>query len=79
MANVNVTTGSSRLNHSVQNLLDKWEDTREVWNDDVRRDFEDRQIRPLEAAVDSALNGMRALAEVLDRLKADCADRQDSW
>jgi hypothetical protein len=75
MGNANVHAGANRLKHSLRNLLDKWEDARAVWNDEVRRDFEDRQIHPLETAINASLNGMQELAEVLSRVRADCSDR----
>lgn len=78
MGNPNVHAGANRLKHSLRELLDRWEDTSAVWNDQVRREFEERQIRPLESAMNSALNGMQELAEVLARARAECADRNET-
>lgn len=79
MANANVHAGANRLKHTIRDLLDRWEDTRAVWNDAVRRDFEERQIRPLETSVNSAINGMQEISEVLARLRADLAEAPEGW
>ncbi|MBX6311571.1 MAG: hypothetical protein IRY99_01405 [Isosphaeraceae bacterium] len=78
MTNANVTAGANHLKHALRDLMEKWEATKATWNDQVRRDFEERQLVPLESAVNAALNGMQELAEVLGRVRFECSDRNDS-
>lgn len=75
MGNANVHSAANRLKHSLRDLLEHWDATRETWQDAVAREFEERQIRPLESATNAAMNGMQDLAEVLARVRADCDDR----
>ena len=79
MANAALISSSNRLDHSMKALRERWEATRATWNDKVRRDFEERHLLPLESAVNSALDGMHKMAEVLDQVRRDCSDRNESW
>jgi hypothetical protein len=78
MPNARVMAGSTRLNQTVRALKDQWLVTEATWGDSVRRRFEDRYLAPLEPAVDSAINGMLKIAEVLDQVRRDCSDRSES-
>ena len=78
MPNARVMAGSTRLNQTVRALKDQWLVTEETWGDSVRQRFEDRYLAPLEPAVDSAINGMAKIAEVLDQVRRDCSDRSES-
>ena len=78
MPNARVMAGSTRLNQTVRALKDQWLVTEATWGDSVRQRFEDRYLAPLEPAVDSAINGMQKIAEVLDQVRRDCSDRSES-
>ena len=78
MPNARVMAGSTRLNQTVRALKDQWLVTEETWGDSVRQRFEDRYLAALEPAVDSAINGMMKIAEVLDQVRRDCSDRSES-
>ena len=78
MPNARVMAGSTRLNQTVRALKDQWLVTEATWGDAVRQRFEDRYLAPLEPAVDSAINGMSKIAEVLDQVRRDCSDRSES-
>lgn len=77
MPNANVMAGVSRLKHALNALQEHWRVTEPTWNDAVRRRFEERHLLPLDSAVDSALNGMQKIAEVLDQIRRDCSDRSE--
>ena len=78
MPNARVMAGSTRLKQTVRALRDQWLVTEETWGDSVRRRFEERYLAPLEPAVDSAINGMQKIAEVLDQVRRDCSDRSET-
>jgi hypothetical protein len=77
MPNARVIHGSTRLSQAVRVLRDQWLITEATWSDAVRKRFEDRFLAPIEPAVDSALNGLQKLAEVLDNVRRDCSDRSE--
>jgi len=78
MPNAKAMAGSTRLHQTVRALKDQWLIVEATWGDSVRQRFEERYLAPLEPAVDSAINGMAKLAEVLDQVRRDCSDRSES-
>jgi hypothetical protein len=79
MPDAHVVTGANRLKHAMKTLLEHWEVTKETWTDQVRRDFEDHHLAPIERAVDVALNGMQEIGEVLAKVRKDCSDPDQGW
>jgi hypothetical protein len=77
MPNAKVIAGSTRLGQCARILRDHWRITEETWSDSVRQRFEDRYLVPLESAVDSAVNGIQGIAEILDQVRRDCSDRSE--
>ncbi len=77
MPNAKVLAGSTRLGQCARVLRDHWRITEETWSDSVRQRFEDRYLVPLESAVDSAVNGIQGIAEILDQVRRDCSDRSE--
>ena len=79
MANAKVLAGATRLKQTTRALRDQWLVTEETWGDAVRQRFEERYLAPLEPAVESAINGLQAMAEVLERVRRDCSDRSEQF
>jgi hypothetical protein len=77
MPNAKVIAGSTRLSQTIRILRDHWLVTEATWSDSVRQRFEERYLAPLESAVDSAVNGLQSLAEILDQVRRDCSDRSE--
>jgi hypothetical protein len=78
MPNAKVLAGATRLKQTTRVLRDQWLSTEAGWGDVVRQRFEERYLAPIEPAVDSAVNGLQILAEVLDRVRRDCSDRSET-
>jgi hypothetical protein len=78
MPNARVLASATRLNQTIRAVKDQWLVTEATWGDSVRQKFEERYLAPLEPAVDSAMNGMQKIAEVLDQVRRDCSDRSES-
>ena len=77
MANAKVLAGSTRLGQTIRAVRDQWLITEATWSDSVRQRFEERYLAPLDPAVDSAINGLQKIAEVLDQVRRDCSDRSE--
>jgi hypothetical protein len=77
MPNAKALAGAHRLSQTIRVLRDHWLVTDEAWADSVRQRFEERYLAPLEPAVDSAVNGLQKIAEVLDQIRRDCSDRSE--
>jgi hypothetical protein len=77
MPNMKAIAGSNRLGQTIRSVRDQWLLTEATWNDSVRQRFEERYLAPLEPAVESAINGMQKIADVLDQVRRDCSDRSE--
>jgi hypothetical protein len=78
MPNSRVVAGANRLGQTIRLLRDQWLITEETWSDSVRERFGERYLAPLDPAVDSAVAGLQALAEVLHNVRRDCSDRSEA-
>jgi len=77
MPNAKALAGSHRLAQCFRLLRDQWLATEVTWSDSVRQRFEERHLAPLESAVDSAVNGIGTIAEILEQVRRDCSDRSE--
>jgi hypothetical protein len=77
MPNAKALAGSHRLAQCFRLLRDQWLATEVTWSDSVRQRFEERHLTPLESAVDSAVNGINTMAEILEQVRRDCSDRSE--
>ena len=57
----------------MKTLLERWDATRDQWDDKVARDFEKNHLLPLEQQVEHALRGMDKLGEILTKVRSDCS------
>jgi hypothetical protein len=78
MGSTNVIAGANRIKSAMKALMERWLTTEATWNDSVRQRFEERYILPLDPAAEAAINGMRKLANVLDKVHRDCSDRSET-
>ncbi|MBV8486855.1 MAG: hypothetical protein JO161_01115 [Planctomycetaceae bacterium] len=65
---------SSRLEHALRELREKWQITRESWDDQVARDFEENHLNVLEHLVRHTIVGMDRLAETLGKIRRQCQE-----
>jgi hypothetical protein len=77
MPNARALACSTRLSQTIRVLRDQWLVTEATWSDSVRSRFEERYLAPIEPAVDSAMNGLQKIAEVLEQVRRDCSDRSE--
>jgi hypothetical protein len=69
---MNLSNSSMELNGTLKDLRILWDETKEVWNDGVRQDFEKNQWVSLELRVLGGIRAMERLAPVLEKLQRDC-------
>jgi hypothetical protein len=77
MPNAKALAGSHRLAQCFRLLRDQWLATEATWGDSVRQRFQERHLAPLESAVDSAVNGIKSMADILEQVRRDCSDRSE--
>lgn len=61
----NLSTTQAQLSEAFQRLRRCWEDTKAVWNDKVRWDFEKIYWTPLEGQTQTTLKEMERLAQLI--------------
>jgi hypothetical protein len=69
-----VSNQSGRLQHALKTLRERWELTRETWDDQVAREFEITHLQPLEHMVKHTMIGMDKFSEVLAKLRRQCEE-----
>lgn len=65
--------GTSKLQHALKTLRAHWDSTQDGWRDQVRRDFEERHLAPLDAQVTQTIRAMDTLADVFAKIYRDCS------
>jgi hypothetical protein len=68
-----MSVGSTKLQYSLKNLRKHWEEAQEGWADQVRQDFDDRHLKPMETQVSATMRSMDKLAEVMAKMRQECS------
>jgi hypothetical protein len=74
MNTANVSAGTAKLEHAIKTLRVHWDATKDDWNDQVRQNFEEKHLAPMETRVQAASRGMDQLALVLAQMIRDVGD-----
>jgi hypothetical protein len=69
-----MSVDSARLQHALKDLRQKWEITRESWDDQVARDFEKNHLDALQHLVKHTIVGMDKLSETLAKIRRQCQE-----
>jgi hypothetical protein len=64
---------ASSLQHAMKTLRARWDMTQEVWNDSVRRQFEEQYLVPLEPQVMTTLKAVNRLSQIFSRASEECS------
>ena len=70
---MNVSTDRAKLHNQLKDLRARWQEVQDVWDDPVRKDFEEGHWAALEAHVTAALRAMDQLAAVMTQARHDCS------
>jgi hypothetical protein len=66
------STGRLLLYSAMKTTSEHWEQTSRVWQDQVRRDFEENCLAPLQLQVQDTLHAIDRLWVVLGQMQRDC-------
>ena len=69
---MNLNDERVRLAALTRELWSRWEQTREVWSDAKRIEFQQRYMEELRASVDNALARIEHLDKILTQVRSDC-------
>lgn len=70
----NLAAGTAKLEHALKTLRVKWDATQADWSDQVRQNFEEKHLAPLETRVQATIRGMDQLAAILAQMIRDVGD-----
>lgn len=70
---VSLDLARHRLLSAHEALVENWETTRHVWQDQVGAAFAKERIEPLAPLVATTLGAMDRLSQVLNRVRHDCS------
>lgn len=65
------------LRHSLRDLQAKWNDTKEVWSDQVALRFEEKSVTPLQTPVSAAVKAMDRLGQAMVKAYEACSPDRD--
>jgi len=70
---MSLADGRTKLHQAWKQVMVKWQIAQLDWQDAVSRDFEEKQLAPMEPKVISAVQAIDRLAEVLAQARQECS------
>lgn len=70
---ISTASGRGKLYGAVKDVRLLWDDTEKIWDDEVRRDFEEKLFDPLVQQCQSAIRAMDRLSQLMAQVQNDCA------
>jgi hypothetical protein len=74
---MDLQTGLARLTQTFTDLKDRWGETKDVWTDDVSRDFEKTQLQPILPHLQLLTAAAQRLVEVVGKAEKECEDKPE--
>ena len=74
MRHCDLTSSVGRIHKAMATLREKWALTKEHWNDDASREFEEKHLQPLIPQLRFTMTAVQRLAEVVEKAEKDCED-----
>jgi hypothetical protein len=73
-----LNSGVGQLTQAFSDLKDRWVESKQHWNDDVRCQFEQNQLNEIPTRLAQLLGAAQRLAEVLEKADKDCGDHEEA-
>jgi hypothetical protein len=70
-----LNSGVSRLQKSLRQINERWAATKENWNDQVSREFEEKFLQPIVPRIKLTLAAVHTMAELFHDAENECEDR----
>jgi hypothetical protein len=69
---MSLSAGSAKLSYALKTLRARWDMTQLHWTDDVRHDFEEHYLKPVEEEILATLNATYVLSQILLKAQQEC-------
>ena len=70
---MDITTDRGKLHNQLKDLRARWQQMQDIWDDSVRREFEENYWDVLELRVQTALRAMDQLSTAVIQARHDCS------
>ena len=67
-----VHEGRGALGKGIKELLQKWQETRMTWDDEVAKGFEKQRLELFETDLKAAISAMDTMTVLLRQIRRDC-------
>ena len=71
-----LVSGANRLTRATRQLRECWAETKEMWDDAVSREFEEKYLEPLIPHLRLTSAAIHEMSKVMDDARRACEDRQ---
>lgn len=69
-----VYEGRGQLGKSVKELMNRWAETKSMWDDPVSRRIEENFLRPMEVDLRNAVGAMDRVGILLQAIRRECGE-----
>lgn len=71
---MNFSAGTGKLSFALKTLRACWDSTQGEWSDEVRQDFEENYLKPIEQELLATVNATSNLAQTLTKALQECEE-----
>ena len=71
---MSVEGGRQRLYIALKEFQIKWQESENMWKDQVSRSLNKKYVEPLEIGGKSAIQAMEVMRDLIVRIRKDCSD-----
>lgn len=74
---MDLNTGLARMTQAFKELKERWGETKEIWADDISRDFEKTQLQPILPHLQQLTAAAQKLVEAVAKAEKECEDKPE--
>ena len=72
MRKCDLATGASRIRHALENLETVWNESADVWNDAVSRNFREHHLDAMVPQLKLGLDAIARMTLLINEVERDC-------
>ncbi len=72
-----LVTSMSHIQRATKRLEERWQETREVWNDAVSKEFQEKYLEPIVPELRITFAAIQELTELFAKAEKQCRDNQN--
>jgi len=72
MRNWDLYTSAARVRKATEDLQVAWQQTAELWQDDVSQAFCERYLEPISPATKTSLDAIQRMRQLMNQIQREC-------